>query len=198
MTAPVDHTLEISYDQAPVDPCEVFGIRVYENPREADVSEEDFEKGRAFFLDKYEHSLIRWSLSGEGPQCLWDTSRFAGVLVFDDWRYKSEAASHSRLRSAAELFLRDYYTPYANGEVYFVCLDEDPCGEVYPADFEERLEAILSGLPKGRTVAVFGDAVNEWLQRDIEDILSKLGLKPVWGPCCPHCRKPLQQQHAPH
>ena len=193
MTEPVDHVLLINYDPFPVDPGEVFGIRVYQNVSETDVSEEDLEKGRAFFLDKYEHGLVSWQLEGEGMQCRWDTAKCAGVLVFEDWRYEKEGQDYDRLQSVAREFLRDYYTPYVNGEVYFVRLDDHSGIEVYPINFEEQLEELLRGLPNGNRVAVFGNALSQWLQSDIEDVLSKLGLKPVWGPCCPHCRKPMAQ-----
>lgn len=38
----------------------------------------------AVLLDVYEHSGTSWSLSGEGMQCQWDTSKAAGVWVPDD------------------------------------------------------------------------------------------------------------------
>ena len=47
------------------------------------------EEGRigdrdAVMLDVYDHSGLHWSISGGGMQCLWDTSRGAGVWVPDD------------------------------------------------------------------------------------------------------------------
>jgi len=39
------------------------------------------ETGTAFWLSYYEHGLCRWSLMGEGPQCRWDSTRIAGILL---------------------------------------------------------------------------------------------------------------------
>lgn len=38
----------------------------------------------AVMLDVYDHSGLHWSISGNGMQCRWDTSRGAGVWVPDD------------------------------------------------------------------------------------------------------------------
>jgi len=119
--------------------------------------------GRAFLLDYYEHGQCMWSLSGGGPQCRWDTSRFAGILL---WEAENEGAHPSTAeertewaKSAVEMF-----TSWCNGEVYGytveafrVCecceqdvelseeeanLDLPSCGGYYSNDFAGMLEDI--------------------------------------------------------
>lgn len=72
--------------------------------------------GTAFWLSYYEHGLCRWSLMGEGSQCRWDSTRLAGILLWE--RPPPELpAGYAKREADARRFL-DTYTAWANGEVY--------------------------------------------------------------------------------
>jgi hypothetical protein len=89
--------------------------------------------GLAFWLDYYEHGLCRWSLSGSGPQCQWDTSSHAGILLWEHDPSEIGAKSYQDRAKDAKNFL-EVYTDWANGNCYWVQLihedgmELDSCG----------------------------------------------------------------------
>jgi len=69
----------------------------------------------AFWLSYYEHGQSTWSLYGEGTQCRWDTTSYAGIIVGDYKQLKS--LDHVQRASSARRALKAY-TSWCNGEVY--------------------------------------------------------------------------------
>ncbi|WP_169979811.1 hypothetical protein [Tautonia rosea] len=74
------------------------------------------DTGTAFWLSYYEHGLCRWSLMGEGPYCRWDSTRVAGILLWE--RPPPELPSGYQPREADARRFLDIYTDWANGQVY--------------------------------------------------------------------------------
>ncbi|WP_152053052.1 hypothetical protein [Tautonia marina] len=114
------------------------------------------EVGTAFWLSYYEHSLCRWSLMGEGPQCRWDTARIAGLLL---WEHPSCGLPRGfRHREAdARAFLEDY-TAWANGEVYSYAV-ERVAGRP-GADGDELLDACANFYGREACLAAAEDYIN--------------------------------------
>lgn len=73
--------------------------------------------GKMFFIDKYEHSGVSYSLSNEGMQCRFDTSSNCGFIVFDDAYIKGISYSDRQEYARRDL---EVYNQWANGEVYTV------------------------------------------------------------------------------
>jgi len=84
--------------------------------------------GTAFKLDYFEHGNSVWSLHGEGPQCQFDTSRHAGMLLWNnpvkDMGYKT----YEDRQKDARNFLK-YYTSWCNGETYWYKIEKMVDGE---------------------------------------------------------------------
>lgn len=110
------------------------------------LTSEMFRDGLAFFVDRYEHSGSVYSLSGEGPQCQFDTSRRYGVVA---WLGPVENLGPQTPEDRAEdarSYLR-IYTDWANGEgltyVIYGPGDEvlDSCGGFYASDRDFAIES---------------------------------------------------------
>ena len=79
--------------------------------------------GKMFWLDRYEHSGISYSLSGTGTMANdWDNSRNAGILEFSN-DYIKNTSYEDRERYAREDIKQ--YSDWANGEVYNVTITTD-------------------------------------------------------------------------
>lgn len=81
--------------------------------------------GLAFLLDYFEHGQGCWSRSGHGPQCQWDNSPGAGLLI---WEHKPSDIGAKTMEARgkdADSFL-DVYNDWANGNCYgYVIEDAD-------------------------------------------------------------------------
>jgi hypothetical protein len=113
------------------------------------------ENPDAVRIDKYEHSQVYYSISGEGHECRWDTSHDWAVwlpnkcLLDDLKRFRTKATRRKRCvelaRQACEVF-----NQWANGDVYVIVkemydknkeyLDHDSVGGYY--GFDEAVSAL--------------------------------------------------------
>lgn len=106
--------------------------------------------GTAFYLDYFEHSGCIWSLSGSGPQCRWDTSRMAGILIFDNPKDMGAKTYEDRAKDAKNFL--EIYTDWANGHGHgYIIEDEegnqlDSCWGFYDSDIEHTVNEIVSQL----------------------------------------------------
>jgi len=94
--------------------------------------------GLAFVLSYYEHGLCSWSRAGHGPQCRWDNTPFAGLLV---WEHKAKdmgAKTYEDRAKDADAFL-EMYTNWCNGSVYGFSVEEEvtlDCGHTERRDLD--------------------------------------------------------------
>lgn len=117
------------------------------------------EVGTAFILSYFEHGDGCWSLRGEGPQCQFDSTQIAGLLVWEgkpkdcsfckeEFLKQLEAPGHQYDKawfsrdyktraSAARSFLKNY-SDWANGHCYQYSIKE------YDEETEEEGEDIDS------------------------------------------------------
>lgn len=73
-------------------------------------NEEEYPPNRIVPVSYFEHGNCVWSVSGEGPQCPWDSVSYAGVILFpEDWEGDMQEAARSYCET---------YTAWSNGEVY--------------------------------------------------------------------------------
>lgn len=84
------------------------------------------EVGTAFFLSYYEHGLCRWSLSGEGSTCPWDSVGTAGIMLYDNPGNMGAKDYEGRAKDARGFL--ETYTPWCNGDVWGYII-EDADGE---------------------------------------------------------------------
>lgn len=99
----------------------------------------NIKSGTAFVLDYFEHGNCVWSLAGNGPQCRWDTSNNAGLLI---WRGKPKdlAKTADKRREIAARVL-ETYTQWCNGECYYYIIETNDgtnvgsCGGFIGADY---------------------------------------------------------------
>lgn len=121
--------------------------------------------GLAFWLQYHEHSLGRWDLKGEGPQCPWDTAPLAGILL---WTGKPGDIGAKTLEGRAEdarNFL-EHFNDWMNGNCYWFRL-ADESGEEMEGfggliGSEAVSEVVGEVLEAGDNVTVEGDAA--WLK----------------------------------
>lgn len=83
-------------------------------------------EGLAFFLSYYEHGACAWSLLDQGPKCQFDSTRIAGLLVWENDPEDLGAKTYEDRAKDAAGFL-ETYTKWCNGWVYGYRL-EDPTG----------------------------------------------------------------------
>jgi len=119
--------------------------------------------GLAFWLSYYEHSLCRWSLRGEGPQCPWDSVHLAGILIWTGKPSGIGARTYADRTNDARNFL-EQYTDWCNGSCYWFSLDGadgkllDCCGGFIGTD--QLAEAINEALEEGDSVRIEGEAAD--------------------------------------
>ena len=78
--------------------------------------------GKMWWVDKYDHSVVVWSLTGEGMNCRWDTSPRAGLLELDDDVIKGVS------KTERERYARGYlatYNQWLNGDVWTATIRTD-------------------------------------------------------------------------
>lgn len=90
--------------------------------------------GTAFWVDRYKHSGTTWGLQGEVHQDLWDTTNTAGILLWNGKAKRLGKTAEER-RVAARRIL-ELYTDWAEGSVYWLCLEEILCTD---RDFNPEL-----------------------------------------------------------
>lgn len=141
-------TVTISYDHDVESPNEWGGWRLYSfNSRHRSYKDPDefFEDGKpkiglrsklrhdlAFILDYFEHGNCVWSRSGTGPQCQWDNSRCAGILIYES--QPTDIKKEKRIESA-DSFL-EIYTHWCNGSCYYIKIESDD------GDLDETIDTI--------------------------------------------------------
>lgn len=119
-------------------------------------------KARAGFfyvLDYFEHGDGRWSFRDHGVQCRWDTSRYAGVLIWQNPPGDMGAKTPEDRAKDAQAFL-DEYNAWANGYVYGYIV-EDPEGEHLDSCwgfYDVKYMLTEAGLEPGDKVVIRGDA----------------------------------------
>lgn len=124
--------IEITYDEYSDSPAEWgnFTLKHWRDVDGVDVDEHKilpelqakFDDGRAFWVDKYEHSAVRYSLAGEGMQDRFDTSSHWGIIEFDDAYIKDTTFDERKEYARGDL---ETYTLWANGDVYYVNISEN-------------------------------------------------------------------------
>jgi len=184
-TTAIKLIVNLWHDDMPEDPNEMDGWSAYsfsrrhgnyKNPE--DISDEDedgngvpdaelqkkLDAGLAFFLDYYEHGQCSWSLAGEGPQCQFDTTRMAGLIVWEQDEGDIGATTVEDRRKDAKAFI-ERFTLWCNGEVYGYtveavtkchacgadeegCVDFDlpSCGGFYSDDLDYMVETIKESI----------------------------------------------------
>lgn len=118
------------------------------------------ENGLLFLLQYYEHSEGRYDIRGEGPQCVWDTAQYGGILLWRHGKQALGAKTYEDRAANARKFLA-WYNDWANGHVYYYVIETEHdialksgCGD-YTADY--LTEAIIRQLEVGDTITIVGD-----------------------------------------
>lgn len=140
--------------------------------------EEKDNEGLLFFIDLYDHSGTTYSLHGNGQQCRFDTSRYAGVIEWEgEWLpYTQENLDPAALREkrveSATGYL-EYYTAWANGHLMEFRLsrleDDDGCIDSVTAHEEADVIKLLSHYVKpGEEIAFINN--EDYCFMDAEDL----------------------------
>lgn len=118
---------------------------------------EKLENGLAFIVDYFEHGLCRWSISGTGPQCQWDNSRGAGIVVWEHSPEDMGAKTWDERKADCTRFLESY-SDWCNGNCYGYVItqvideSETEYASCYGYIGDDVLAGIASSLPAGTTV----------------------------------------------
>lgn len=123
--------IKILHDDSPENPLTAMdgiGLIYSRSKRHSNFNADAIDKikkTRKYYvlLDYFEHSGCVWSVSGEGPQCQWDSVRFAGIWVPD--RCLLNEVQKIKLGPDRFVKMREWarqacetYTQWCNGEVY--------------------------------------------------------------------------------
>lgn len=168
--------LTIDFDTDCENPC--VGWKVYSflskhsnhlNPVVITKKTKDkLKRNLAFPLDYYEHGDGIWSLAGSRQTDRWDTSRNAGIIIWEeDWKYAPRTYGERRISAAAML---DTYSDWANGHNYMFTLTTiDENGQEVSEDSVGGYigyESVLAGIHdmlQGRTIdEVDGECADLW------------------------------------
>lgn len=127
-----------------------------------------FRAGLAFALDCYEHGERHFSLRGEGMRCQWDTSDYAGILLWNhspkELGAKTYAEREASARAAVEI-----YNAWANGYAYGYILEDlegehvDSCFGFF--DSQSLTECVGEHLKPGDVVKIVGPGADMIRQR---------------------------------
>ena len=85
------------------------------------------ECGTAVILSCYEHGGVMWSLSGEGMQCMFDTSNAAGIMIWEG-KPKDIGDNYEERMKFFRSVLKEY-NDWCNGDMYMFLI-EDSTGEI--------------------------------------------------------------------
>jgi len=117
--------------------------------------------GFCFLLDYFEHGSARYDIHGHGPQCRWDTSNYAGMLIWEHPPKDMGSKTFEERQKDAKAFL-ETYNQWMNGEVYGFNLDKvdgtfvDGCWGFF--DAPGMSEHIHPNLKPGDRVQLTGEA----------------------------------------
>ena len=73
--------------------------------------------GLAFFVSCYSHSGDSWSLAGEGHYCQWDSTQWAGILIWENKPEDMGAKTYEDRKADARNDL-EQYSAWANGNTF--------------------------------------------------------------------------------
>lgn len=142
------------------------------------------DAGTAFRLAYYEHGLCRWSLSGEGPRCNFDTVDCAGVVYYDGDPKDLPAGYEAREKDARAFLER--YTDWCNGAGIGYCIEliddlndvivSESCWGFYDSDADYMCGEIASSvlaLTKEHPAAIvdYGGELGRDFQHKIGDAM---------------------------
>lgn len=139
------------------------------------------ENGLAFLLDYHEHGLCMWSLTGDGPQCQWDTARCAGIAVWEEPEENIGAKDYEGRKKDVEGALVEF-TDWCNGNCYYFRWSEanndfdkdgigealDSCGGIIGSDYLPSI--IRENMPEDATeenTRIIGEAKDSINVKDI-------------------------------
>jgi hypothetical protein len=131
--------------------------------------------GTAFLLSCYEHGGCAWSLKGEGTQCRWDTTQYAGIMI---WQGKAEDAGKTlKEREERARVAISVYTDWADGNCYYFRLEDmageelDSCGGfIGDKDLEV---AVLEAIEHQKVEVIEVDGEADWLWKYIRPVKPK-------------------------
>jgi hypothetical protein len=121
--------------------------------------------GTAFILSYFEHGDCVWGHHGETPSCQWDTTKVAGILVWEQPAKNLGPKSYVDREEDARYYLEEY-TDWANGQCLGYTLTDDrgtvkdSCGGFIGAKWLQ--ETIANEWPD-----LFVDVENKVLKPDI-------------------------------
>ena len=126
-----------------------------------DVPDKDLQAkldaGLAFTLSYFEHGQCSWSLSGEGPQCRWDSVRFAGLLVWEQDAGDLGPETYEEREKDARAFI-ERFTNWCNGEIYGYTIEAyskcPHCGQ------DDELDAEIVGFDLPSCGGYYGDDID--------------------------------------
>ena len=147
-------TLTINYDRDTESPNDNYGFALYSFSRKHlsfKHPENFFTEGNdglipnigirrklscktAFLLSYYEHGQCSWTLQNEGSSCPWDSSNFAGILVWEE-KPSDLGKDYDAREKSARCFLEEY-TNWCNGQCFYYSIErtdtvedlDDSCG----------------------------------------------------------------------
>lgn len=103
------------------------------------------------YLDLYEHSGQVWSCHGCGPQCRWDTTPAAAVLLLDEYWTKIRKEDPDRFWKVFHWYMKRLGGSQRTVVSGVVCIDADTYERVKKEDFEcvYTLDTLFEELDEG-------------------------------------------------
>lgn len=123
------------------------------------------EVGTAFILSYFEHGDCVWGHQGETPSCQWDTTKVAGILIWEQPAKNLGPKNYEDRKKDARAYLEEY-TDWSNGECFGYTVYDDKgtfvhsCGGYIGA--KNLQDSIADEYPE-----LFTDVENKMLKADI-------------------------------
>jgi hypothetical protein len=138
-------TAKIEYADWAENPTEwgSFDIHLFKRNNASELLKEFKDNPRALAVGKYEHSEVSYFLSGEGPNCRWDSTPFCGIYVLCEADFESLDKDPVKRQLALKARAREdleTYTDWANGDVYHITVTVQ--NENAPAENHDTYGAI--------------------------------------------------------
>lgn len=132
------------------------------------------------FLDLYDHGGHVWNAHGAGPQCRWDTTQAAAVLLLDEFRTKQYKEDP---KTFWEVF--NWYMSRMSGEPtaaieWIVCVDADTYTVVEDmGDYSVyTLNALMSDIEDEETAKEVAEALEYLIDADDVKFVTDIEFKP--------------------
>lgn len=127
--------------------------------------------GTAFWISLYDHSSRTWTLKGEGYHDRWDSTVYAGILLWDH-DPNDIGRTYEEREKAARTFIEEY-TDWAEGNTYYYKIEKIVADHGFDPEMDD-----VDDLEGVEEIDSCGGFIGEdWLTQNIREAIKDNGLE---------------------